>query len=83
MGELVRESLGRGTGFAPRLCVRLNGEIALSRAALAARLCGANFVQEKHLLVILVEKAHGARAINWLSSIRKHSWVGSGFWFCL
>lgn len=48
MGELVWESLRRGTGFAPRLCVRLSGEMALSRAALAPRLCGANCVQEKH-----------------------------------
>lgn len=56
MGELVWESLGRGTGFAPHLCVRLNGEMALSRAALAARLCGANFVQEKHLSVVLVRR---------------------------
>lgn len=47
MGELVRKSLGRGTGFAPCLCVRLNGEMALSRAALVARLCRANFVPEK------------------------------------
>lgn len=47
VGELVRKSLGRGTGFAPRLPVRLDGEMALSWAALAARLCGANFVQEK------------------------------------
>lgn len=83
MGELVWQSLGRGTGFAPNLCVRLNGEMALFRAALAARLCGAKFVQEKHLSMVLVEKDGGARAISWFSSIRKHSWVRSGFRFCL
>lgn len=56
-------------------------EGALSRAALAARLCGADFVQEKHLSVVLVEKDCGATAINLFSSIRKHSQVGQRFGF--
>lgn len=75
MGEPVWESLGRGKGFAPHLCVRLNGEMALSRASLA------NFVQEKHLSMILVEKDCRATAVNLFSSIRKHSQLGQGFGF--